>query len=276
MRPPARPGPGRIRRGLAALAALWSIAAAGAQAAPCAEEAPDRQLSGAGECLLVRSFRSPGTTDAAALVVVLHGDVSGGGPARYHLPIAAALAAARRGLVVVALVRPGYEDGEGGRSTGTNHGRTDSYTIANIDAVAGVVAALKHHHAPRRTILVGHSGGAATAGVILGRHPGLADGAVLAACPCNLHDWRRAAGRSPWIRSESPDRWIESIPAVARVVAITGELDSNTQPWLAERYVDALRARGLDAVAEIVPGVDHNAVMRHDALSRALDRLLAD
>lgn len=273
-RPTPQVGRSRVRIWLAAIAAiLFSAVSAGA--APCAEESPTGRLSGGGECLIVRSFGTATPGAPPVLVVVLHGDVSAGGPANYHFPIATAVAEAHRGTIAVAVVRPGYEDGDGGQSTGTHFGRTDSYTTTNIDAVAGVVAKLKAHHAPRRTILVGHSGGAATAAVILGRHPGLADAAVLVACPCNLVQWRASRGRPAWIRSESPDRWIGGIPARTRVVAITGGADDNTLPFLAERYVEQLRAVGLAAQVEILPGATHNGAFRDPAVARAIAALIA-
>ncbi|MBL8697780.1 MAG: hypothetical protein JNK67_05385 [Alphaproteobacteria bacterium] len=273
-----RRGPRRPRiPGLhAAAVALFALATAvPARAAPCATEAPDAQLTGAGECLVLRTFGAPAAGTRPDLVVVLHGDVSGGGPARYHFAIAAALAADNPRVVSVAVVRPGYDDGDGRQSTGTHHGRIDSYSAANIDAVAGVVARLKAHHAPRRTILVGHSGGAATAGVILGRHPGLADGAVLVACPCNISQWLRARGRSPWIRSESPSDWVAGVPAATRVVAITGAADDLTAPFLAEAYVEQLAALGIAARVEILGGATHNGAFRDPAMARAVAELIA-
>lgn len=269
-----RAGRSRSRAWLVVLASLL-LGAASAGAAPCADESPTARLTGGGECLIVRSFGAAPKGAPPILVVVLHGDVSAGGPANYHFPIAAAIAAAHRETVAVAVVRPGYEDGEGGQSTGTHFGRTDSYTTTNIDAVAGVVAKLKAHHAPRRTILLGHSGGAATAGVILGRHPGLADAAVLVACPCNIAQWRISRGRSAWTRSQSPDGWVGAVPARTRVVAITGGADDNTLPFLAERYVEQLVARGIAAQVEIVPGATHNGAFRDPAVARAVAALIA-
>lgn len=70
------------------------------------------------------------------------------------------------------------------------------YGIAEMDSVAAAVEALRKHHNASRVVLVGHSGGAANAGVILGRAAPLVDVAVLISCPCNIPVWRDLRGRS--------------------------------------------------------------------------------
>lgn len=259
-----------FRNLLAAAAAAAALStAASAMAAPCPSPDHRTRVSGGDECLAMRTYGAGGARPT--LIVVLHGDVSAGGPARYHFPIAEGFANAVPGAVAVALVRPGYEDGSGGASSGNNHGRVDQYTAANIDAVAGAIAALKAHHRAARVVLVGHSGGAATAGVIVGRHPGLADAAVLVACPCDIARWRQ--GRRSWTRSESPSTYAARVPASTVVSAITGDRDDNTPPSLARDYAASLAARGLRATATILPGVDHNAAFRDPAVVAEVVRL---
>jgi pimeloyl-ACP methyl ester carboxylesterase len=153
------------------------------------------------------------------------------------------------GRVVVALLRPGYFDSSGNQSSGDNFKRQDSYTKHNIDAIAAALKALRGHHKASHLILVGHSGGAAISGVILGRHPGVADAAVLAACPCFIAEWR--AGRRRWMQSLSPDEVIKQVPVATRVVALTGDADDNTRPILARDYVEALAKRGKPARFEL-------------------------
>src|SRR5262245_58934475 len=81
------------------------------------------------------------------------------------------------------------------------YNRSDHYTADNLDAVGDGVRRLRERYEGARVILVGHSGGAATSAVISGRRPGVADAAVLVACPCNLREWRR--DRRSWSHSES-------------------------------------------------------------------------
>ncbi len=95
------------------------------------------------------------------------------------------------------MIRPGYFDDQGNTSEGANFGRRDSYTPTSIAAIAGAIATSKARYHPRRLVLVGHSGGTAIAGVMLGKYPHLADAAVLVSCPCDLDRWRAMTGRRP-------------------------------------------------------------------------------
>ena len=71
---------------------------------------------------------------------------------------------------MVVLIRPGYDDWFGYRSSGSTNGRRDNYTSHNIAAVASALATLKSFHGPRRLIVAGHSGGAAITAVIIGKY----------------------------------------------------------------------------------------------------------
>ncbi len=124
-------------------------------------------------------------------------------------------------------------------------------------------------------MLVGHSGGAASAAVVLGMAPGLADGAVLVACPCDLGAWRASRGGGAWSRSENPSAWIGKIAPPTRVIALTGERDDNTRPQLAEAYVKALTARDVQARFAAIPYADHNSAFRAPEVMSAVRELLA-
>ncbi len=226
-------------------------------------------VSGGNLCLVIKTFGQ--SSAAPVLYVVLHGDTSGGGPSNYHYALAEALqTGGSAGSVAVAMIRPGYYDNAGNTSTGSNYGRRDSYTAENIAAVAGAIRTLKTVHGAQRVVLVGHSGGAAIAGVILGRFPGLADGAVLVSCPCNIAAWRLARG-SAWGQSESPSDYVDRIPDKTRVVAVSGEADTNTSPTLSRDYIETLKQHSIDGRFEIVPNATHNSAFRSPAvLSAAL------
>lgn len=244
-----------------------------AHGAPCAGEALETALTGKSECLVLRTYK--GAQAGAApkvLVVVIHGDGSGGGPANYHFPVAQNLVkrAELSSAIAVALIRPGYDDGTGNTSGGSNNNRSDHYTAVNIDEVAGVIAKLKQAYKPQRVILLGHSGGAATSAIIIGRHPDLADGAVLVACPCHLDDWRQARNRPLWTRSESPHRWADKVPPTTRVIALTGTDDDNTGSGLAEDYVRRVTAKGVTARFESIAGATHNAAFRAPQVEAAV------
>lgn len=210
------------------------------------------------ECLAIKTYLPADVGSAKRLVVVLHGDLSRGGPADYIFPLAER--AAELGQIGIAMMRVGYSGG-GRRSTGTpsrQENRSNLYTADEFDAVAEATAALKAHYGVSEVVMIGHSGGAATAGVILGRHPGLLQRALLISCPCNIDNWRRLRGRNPWPRAQSPDDYVDDIQPGTFIRLLVGSRDTNTYPTLSEDYVDDAVGRGLDAVLYTVSGAAHN------------------
>ena len=194
---------------------------------------------------------------ADALVIVLHGDVSRGGASDYHYPFAEKVAAQNPGATVVALLRPGYYDGEGRTSTGSNNNRKDHYTETNNALVAETIRNLKASTGAAKVVGVGHSGGAAQLGVLMGKEPGLMDAVVLVSCPCDVPAWRKARGRSAWRRSESPQDFVNGVAPGARIVAVTGSRDKNTAPAWGIAYVKAAAAAGASAEFEKIDGAKH-------------------
>ncbi|TSE29871.1 Prolyl oligopeptidase family protein [Tepidimonas thermarum] len=244
-----------------------------AYAEPCETEDFETKVTGVSQCLLIRRY---GPTEPAAMVVWIHGDVSSGGPANYHFRLAEKTAEdfSASSVMSVALVRPGYPDGSGASSTVSflHGGRSDHYTPENISEVAAVIEKLRLKYQPKSVIIVGHSGGAATAAVILGMKPNLADAAVLVSCPCDLVSWR--IGRRPWVRSENPTQWVNKISASTRVIALTGTKDDNTSPNLASTYVDLLKSRGINATFQAVAEATHNSALRSAEVFDAIAELL--
>jgi pimeloyl-ACP methyl ester carboxylesterase len=235
---------------------------------------PDSRIAdwvlGGGRCLAVTTFADDAGTPL--LIVVVHGDISDGGRATYHAAFARTLA--RPGAVVVALTRPGYTDERGRVSEGSNHGRQDNYTRDHIAAVAGAIAAFRSHYRPRRVIYLGHSGGAAIGGVLIGRI-GLIDAAVLVSCPCDVPRWLRERGQPPWRRSESPSRHVAKVPRATRVAVIAGRDDANTFAALGADYVRALARRGIDARFIEVEDAGHGLSGLGAAAARAVDDFAA-
>jgi predicted esterase len=197
-----------------------------------------------GVCLVTQTFGADAAGARPTLVVAIHGDGSDGGPSDYMASFVRGLA--RPGVVGVVLVRPGYATADGRISGGSTNGRRDNYTAGNVAAVGAAIGALRARHRAGRVVVVGHSGGAAIAGVLIGQRPGLIQGAVLAACPCDVPRWRTTRS-GPWPRSLSPHSFAGGVSRATRVVAITGASDTNTTPDLAEAYVRALAARGVPA-----------------------------
>ena len=137
------------------------------------------------------------------------------------------------------------------------------------------VKVLKNHYKAGFVVLVGRSGGSAISGVIIGKYPGLVDAAVLAACPCNVPDWRfMRRGRNNWHFSLSPHEFISGIDKQTTVVALTGGSDPNTKPVLAREYVARLVDKGIDASFIEVPRVGHNGIVYTSDYKSAIDQLL--
>ncbi len=231
-----------------------------AAAAPC--DSPDNltRVTGDRECLVAKTFAA-NSLSAPVLYVVLHGDTSGGGPSDYHYAVAQRLGNAEN-AVAVALIRPGYFDSAGAKSSGNNFNRTDSYTAENVDDIAGAIKNLKAFYKPSRVVLVAHSGGSAISAVILGRTPHLANAAVLVSCPCDIEAWRSMTGRRPWPNSESPIRYVDRIPTDARVAVLVGSNDTDTPSKLSEEYLAALKGRGIAATLDVLQGATHNGAFR--------------
>ncbi|MDQ8001121.1 MAG: prolyl oligopeptidase family serine peptidase [Pseudomonadota bacterium] len=242
--------------------ALGAFAGCGiAMAGVCETEDFTTRVNGAGECVVIQTFKADTAVAPRALVVWLHGDHSGGGPATSHLRPARDVAQrfAAQGVVAVALWRPGYADAQGNASGGDLHERSDHYTAANMAVVAGAIQRLREHWKPQRVLLVGHSGGAATVAINLGMQPGIADAALLLACPCDLRAWR--SRRAWWPRSEDPMKWASSVGSRVTILALTGSADDNTSPRLAQAYVETVREKGTNARFESVEGASHNSIL---------------
>ena len=212
------------------------------------------QVAGNHLCLAIYTFMPKKETKEPILRVYLHGDVSRGGAADYL-----SKGASRRseGIVSVVMLRPGYYGKDGRKSTGRNYNRRDSYTKENIGAIAAAIQVLKNYHKASRVVLVGHSGGAAISAVILGRHPGIADAALLVSCPCDLVKWRRSRGWRLWTRSLNPIRYVEDIPADSVIIALAGSNDTNTPAKICRHYIKKLKNRDVSANLRKIPDAGH-------------------
>lgn len=247
------------------LVACFSLGAALAQGCPQADGV--NRVDGQTECLAIQTTAQKSkpsnsqtnnqkiTQKPRNLLVYLHGDSSRGGRFDRHFKHFTPFA--DQNTVFVGLIRPGYADSKKNASTGDRMGGGDSYTAHNVDAVAYALQALKTKYNARRLVVVGFSGGAATTGVILGRHPALIDNAVLIACPCDLTIRRQAWAKNIVRRSISPHEVANSVFDTAQVTAITGAADVNTKPEQVTGYIATLKSRGLKARYIEVPKATH-------------------
>jgi predicted esterase len=187
-------------------------------------------------------------------------------------------AAAIPDAVAAAVLRPGYGDGTD-RSDGMRGETTgDNYTPEVIDAVATAIGQLTARYHPRRTILVGHSGGAAIAADLLGSKGAVADAALLVSCPCDLAAWRKhmqsVKGGAIWdrrVRSLSPIAVVDGIPASVRMSLLVGSDDPVTPPALTQAYAEALRIHGAKIDLTVAPGLTHNILLEPGTIARLKD-----
>jgi pimeloyl-ACP methyl ester carboxylesterase len=245
----------RVARFVLVLIGLLVGTVATAFAQPVSCTAPDHLATVKGQdlCIAIATYRDSGLAEPiSTLLVWLHGDVSSGGAVDYLYPYAATHS---KDALSVAILRPGYFDANGKQSSGSNNGRLDSYTAENVDALADAIRSLRQFHKVSKVVAVGHSGGAAITAVILGRHPGVIDAAILASCPCDIVRWRE--GRSRWSLSLDPASYVDKIPVGAKVAALTGSDDTETRTELARDFVKKLSNRGVDARFEEVRGAGH-------------------
>lgn len=233
-----------------------------------------------GGCLALVPVGAP-LSVAKTLVVMLHGDGEGQLAQRQidrWTTIGRSLSAPDRN--VFFMIRPGYQS-PAGNSSGWANPKDDDYTSENMARVAGALAALKTTYKSEKLVLVGHSGGAATSALILGKHPSVADAALLLACPCDVPSWRdyrnsqRGKG-GPWANSLNPLQFISGIPAGTPVLAVTGSQDVNTLPEYARQWVEQAAAKGVKSRYEEAVGLNHSTIQQWPDIHLKVDALVKD
>ncbi len=252
---------------IVSLALSWDVLAA-----PCEAEDFETKVTGESECLLMKRY---GPAAPKILVVWLHGNVSTGGPANSHFKLAEKTARdfSADSVLAVALVRPGYPDVTGAYSSGSDNGRADNWRRQTVMEIGAVIGRLKQRFNPQTTLIVGHSGGAAISAVLLGLLPELADSAILIGCPCDMTAWRAGRSRTPWL-SEDPLDWVGQVKPNARIIALTGSLDTTTAPELARTYITRLQGRKIQASFSALPEVGHIDVLKSQAVMEAISELI--
>ncbi len=250
--------------------------------AAAAQTRPGRTewLGGAGQRVKAEIFGATGAGSASVLVIVLHGDAPFNRPS-YQYTFAAHAAEKIRGAIAVALLRPGYTDPAGDTSDGKRGNTTaDNYTPEVLDRIAATVRQLRAELHPSAVVLVGHSGGAAIAADLIARDPGLANGALLVSCPCDVPAFREhmknVAPTPLWdapVRSVSPLDVVIRIDRATRVRMIVGEKDNVAPPEFTQRYAAALKKHGVAAEVTVLPGRDHE-ILLDSAVMEELSKLI--
>ena len=230
---------------------------------------PDGRIGG-------RAYIRPDSADIRVLAIVLHGDLLQPDNS-YHYRFARTVAAQSSDVVVVGLLRPGYSDERGNRSDGDILNATgDNYTAEVVEAVASATRQMEERYGAGSTVLIGHSGGAAIAALVLGRHPDVADAALLVACPCDLPAWRaymmsvrpHPVWRQPHQGLSPMDAVVGFRPGVI-VELMVGDDDDVVRPDYSQDYAAKLRERDIEANVTILPGLGHNILQNPLVISMA-------
>jgi predicted esterase len=220
------------------------------------------------------------------LIVVLHGDAPFRNPG-YQYAFASMLEKAAPGVVIDALLRPGYSDPYGLKSDGDRGFATgENYTAEVVSDIAKSIDRTTNNYTFSSVFLVGHSGGAAIAADVAALNPGLIDRLYLVGCPCDVPAFRKHMASTQhdpmWllpVRSLSPMDTLDQMQTATVITAISGSDDPITLPIYARAYIEKAKARGLDATMITIPGEGHEIlldprvieIIAHDARATMTD-----
>ena len=244
----------------------------------CLHEDFVNRVSAAGQCLVLDTYQSPRAEKAPLLVVFVHGDYpSNRGDRNLERLLFAIRSVSERNIVVVALTRPGYQNGRE-RSTGQHYYKEgDAYRPYIVESVAKAVMKLADHYKASKVAVIGHSGGGTILAAGLGEIPEFAPNlAVFIASNFNVPKWvkHRRFRNWPTKKSLSPHQLTAKVSPEVEVVAITGSADSNAIPELAREYVQLMKNDGKNARFVEIPGASHNDVMRDERLWKMIADML--
>lgn len=260
---------------------LYSIG----QALAPSPKGKDLRVQGNSLSLFAQAFKSDNMDAYPILVVALHGDA----PPPYENPdyqniFAAKIAELNPGVIAIGLLRPGYSDPEGNRSDGMQGKLNgDNWNATNTNAIADAICNLKTLYKAQKVVVAGHSGGAAIAANMLGRHPDLIDAALLVSCPCaDVESWRRhmleltdAPVFKGRIKTLSPIEQIEGVFDKVPITLMVGTDDKVAPPSFSEAYEAAALEAGKTVTLIKIEGEPHN-VFLHPHVYESLTSIITD
>jgi len=232
-------------------------------------------------CMHIKSYKNDKLSAHPNLVFVLHGDAPNNLPG-YQYRMAFNIAMLNENTVAVGVLRPGYTDPENFSSDGDRGNCSgDNYTRDRVDAIAQLIQKLQAQYHPSKTILLGHSGGAAISANVASLYPNLLNATVLVACPCDVPAWRTyMSSKQPaiaaWtenVESISPQSLVDSINPNNKIILISGDHDEVVPMDFSVKYYRALQQKHKQTEFIRIPYESHE-IMQHDSVMLAMHRLL--
>ncbi|WP_053062575.1 alpha/beta hydrolase family protein [Photobacterium aquae] len=214
-----------------------------------------------------------------SLVIAIHGDCPTG-PASYQNTFARMIADNANHVIAVGLLRPGYKDGQGHKSSG-RRGFTvgDNYDRKRIQQLANAIELLKQRFNPAKVIIAGHSGGAAITGKLIAYYPDIAHSAIIVSCPSDINPWRRDMLRYLkyplfWgkLKRTSPIELTQYISDRTDIHVICGSDDPVTKPYLSVNYVNKLKEHNKTVKYDEITG-DHDIFLNEFVISSVLQKI---
>lgn len=222
----------------------------------------------------IKTFTNSSLGDSLNLVCVLHGDAPNNKPG-YQYIMAEKTATQNKNTIAVGILRPGYEDPDGNTSNGVRgFAIGDNYTVEAIEAISETIEKLKKLYNPTKVILVGHSGGSAITGDIIGTTTGLIDVAVLVSCPCDVSKWRDYMKEKQYlnplwslkVNSISPTDVAKDIDKKTKVFIIVGTEDDITPINLSAEYNDYLRSLDITTDFTLIQDQGHEILLNREVV----------
>lgn len=229
--------------------------------------------------LHLKTYKNVNTQDSVNLVIVIHGDAPFEKP-DYQYHFAENIARQNKNTIAIGILRPGYTDPDNNTSNGIKGFTTgDNYTLAVNEAIAEAILQLKKSYHPIKTILIGHSGGAAIAGDIIGLKPNLVNSAILVSCPCNLPEWRKYMHTKQMLnlawwfnfQSISPIAVADSISEETEVTIVVGDKDDVAPVYLSKEYYDKLKSLNKKCKLVLIPNEGHEILLNDKVMNEVRD-----
>ena len=232
-------------------------------------------------CLFIKVFKSDSVAVNPNLLIVIHGDAPFNPPS-YQYKLSQKLSKLVKNTIIVSVLRPGYKDNEGNKSDGKKGLTTgDNYTQEVVNSLTEVIKELKSRFKPSKTIIIGHSGGAAISADVVSLSSSLVDELILVSCPCDVEEFRKSmALKQPFyrawrdsVKSISPMDVVEKLNKNANIILIHGRQDDIVPFQIIKSYETKLKIRNIKTQLIVIENEGHE-IFLSDAVFASLRKSL--